>query len=66
MGGAKKHKPQACSSLGAWWLPWWLSLRETSEKRNKIGSKFYKMLMRHLRIHLGTREHTIILPTSSV
>ena len=43
MGGAKKLKPQASSSLGAWWLPWWLSLRGTDKK--KIGN-FHKSLLR--------------------
>lgn len=44
MGGAKKLKPQASSSLGAWWLPWWLSLRGTDLK--KQNRKFPKSLMR--------------------
>lgn len=47
MGGAEKLKPQASSSLGARWLPWWLSLREANEEKgNKTGSKFRKMLMK--------------------
>ena len=44
MGGAKKLKPQASSSLGAWWLPWWLSLRGKDLK--KQNRKFHKSLMR--------------------
>ena len=44
MGGAKELKPQASSSLGAWWLPWWLSLRGTDEK--KQNRKYHKSLMR--------------------
>lgn len=32
MGGAKKLKAQASSPLGAWWLPWWLSLREANKR----------------------------------
>lgn len=32
MGGAKKLKAQASSPLGAWWLPWWLSLRKANKR----------------------------------